>query len=362
MRRHVIEAPADLSALLEHWVEGGFITREQAERIRSEPTRAVLRPTPAPAPALAAAERTSLVTEALGYLGGVLILVAAGLITARFWEDMALGVRLGLVAAAAMLLLGAGAAIPDRLGGAGYRLRAVLWLLSAIATGTFLGLLAADGLNWQGEDVLLLAGGGTALYGGILWWRHRSILQQLAVFVALAVSASAATAHLPSDEEALPGLSVWGVAVIWFALGWGGFVTPRRAAFVLGGIGALFGAAITMTADWGLALGLATAAALVGVAVLFGDLVLLAVGAIGALQILPSAVSRWFPGALAAPLALLAVGVVLVAAAVYTARRRSGRVLGPSRDRSSGSPRVALAVAGGVALAVTVTAVILGLT
>jgi hypothetical protein len=77
-----------------------------------------------------------LVTEALGYLGGVLILVAAGLITARFWEDMALGLRLGLVAAASVLLL---------------------------AIGTFLGLLAADWLNWQGVDVLLLAGAGTAL-------------------------------------------------------------------------------------------------------------------------------------------------------------------------------------------------------
>jgi hypothetical protein len=362
MRRHVIEVPADLSVLLDHWVAGGFITREQAERIRSEPTAAFPRPASAAAPALAPAERTSLVTEALGYLGGVLILVAAGLITARFWDDMALGVRLGLVAAAAVLLLGAGAAIPDRLGGAGDRLRAVLWLLSAVATGAFLGLLADDGFNWQGEDVLLLAGAGTASYGAVLWWRHRSILQQLAVFVALTVTASAATARLLGDEEALPGLSIWGVAVVWFALGWGGLIMPRRAAYVLGGIGALLGAGITMTADWGLALGLATAAALVGVAVLFGDLVLLAVGAIGALQILPNAVSRWFPGALAAPLALLAVGIVLVAAAVYTARRRSGRVLGPARDRSSGSPRLALAVAGGVALAVTVTVAILGLT
>jgi hypothetical protein len=84
--------------------------------------------------------------------------------------------------------------------------------------------------------------------------------------------------------------------------------------------------------------------------------------AIGSLQILPGAVSRWFPGALAAPLALLAVGIVLVAAAVYTARRRSAQVLGPALDRSSGSPRVALAVAGVVALAVTVAVVILGLT
>jgi hypothetical protein len=67
-----------MSALLDHWVEVGFITRAQAERIRSEPASAIPRPTPAPAPALAPAERTSLVTEALGYLGGVLILVARG--------------------------------------------------------------------------------------------------------------------------------------------------------------------------------------------------------------------------------------------------------------------------------------------
>jgi hypothetical protein len=217
-------------------------------------------------------------------------------------------------------------------------------------------------LNWQGEDAALLAAGGTAPYAGVLWWRHRSILQQVGVVVALSVTAATATTHLPGGEELLPGLAIWGVAVVWFALGWGGFVAPRRATYVIGGIGALVGAGSTMTASWGPALGLTTAAALVGVAVLFGDLVLLAVGAIGALQILPVAVSRWFPGALAAPLALLAVGVLLLAAAVYTARRRGDRVPGPDRDRSSGSPRVALAVAGGVALAVTAAVLTLGLT
>jgi len=356
------EVPADLSALLDHWVAEGFITREQAERIRTEPTGAIPRPTASPAPAPAPPERTSLVTEALGYLGGVLILVAGGLITARYWVQLPLGVRLGLVAAAAALLLGAGAAIPERLGPPGYRLRAVLWLLSAGAMGAFLALLAGDGLNWREEDVALLAAGGTAPYAGVLWWRHRSILQQVPVVVALSVTAATATAHLPGGEEMLPGLAIWGVAVVWFALGWGGFVAPRWAAYVIGGIGALIGAGATMTAGWGPALGIATAAALVGVAVLFGDLVLLAVGAIGALQILPVAVSRWFPGALAAPLALLAVGVLLVAAAVYTARRRGGRASGPARDRSIGSPRVALAVAGGVALAVTVSVFALGLT
>jgi hypothetical protein len=45
--------------------------------------------------------------------------------------------------------------------------------------------------------------------------------------------------------------------VIWILLGWGGLVTPRRAAYVIGGIGALFAASVTATQDWGLVLALA---------------------------------------------------------------------------------------------------------
>jgi Predicted membrane protein (DUF2157) len=295
VREHLTEIPANVPALVDHWVAEGIITQEQAERIRSEQARiSSLGNVPSAVPARR--DRGPLVTEALGYLGGVLILVAAGLLTAQFWQDMPLGVRLAVVAGAAAALLAAGAAaVPERLGPAGHRLRSVLWLLCVGAVGAFLVLLTGDGLGWTDQDVALLAGGGAAVVAGALWWRHRSTLQQVGVFVALSVTVAAVAPRLPSGSEQLPGLSIWGISVIWILLGWGGLVTPRRAAYVIGGIGALFAASVTATQDWGLVLALATTAALVGVGVLFRDLLLLAVGAVGALLILPGAIDRWFP-------------------------------------------------------------------
>jgi hypothetical protein len=76
-----------------------------------------------------------------------------------------------------------------------------------------------------------------------------------------------------------------------------------------------------MSAGWGYFLALATVGALIGAGVLLGDLLLLSVGALGALQALPATVLYFLPGALAAPLALLAGGVVLITVAVWAARR-----------------------------------------
>jgi uncharacterized membrane protein len=147
------EIPANVPALVDHWVAEGIITQEQAERIRSEQARiSSLGNVPSAIPARR--DRGPLVTEALGYLGGVLILVAAGLLTAQFWQDMPLGVRLAVVAGAAAALLAAGAAaVPERLGPAGHRLRSVLWLLCVGAVGAFLVLLTGDGLGWTDQDV-----------------------------------------------------------------------------------------------------------------------------------------------------------------------------------------------------------------
>jgi uncharacterized membrane protein len=86
-------------------------------------------------------------------------------------------------------------------------------------------------------------------------------------------------------------------------------------------VGTLVGAAFTLPTDAGMVLALCTVVAIVVLAVLFRDLLLLAVGALGALNILPSVITEWFPGELAPPLVLLGFGGLLVAAAVYTAKR-----------------------------------------
>ena len=67
----------------------------------------------APAAPVTGGSRGSLIAEALGYLGGVLIVVAASLITFQYWSDIPTAGRLALPASAAALLLAAGWVVED---------------------------------------------------------------------------------------------------------------------------------------------------------------------------------------------------------------------------------------------------------
>jgi hypothetical protein len=51
--------------------------------------------------------------ELLGYLGGTLAIVGAGLLAARCWPDLASWARLSLVGLVAMALWAAGALLPE---------------------------------------------------------------------------------------------------------------------------------------------------------------------------------------------------------------------------------------------------------
>jgi hypothetical protein len=360
MRQSLSDRQVELPMLIDRWVTEGVITAVQAERMRTD--LGLLGPNAATPPAARAhQERTSLVIEALGYLGGVVILVAAGLLADRYWSDLSTSARLAVIAGAAVVLLAAGIAVPQRLGNAGIRLKSVLWLLSAATTAALLALIGSDVLDWRGEDVGLLTSAGTATLAGVLWWRLRTVLQQLVLFAALLATAGTATAQL-NGPSALSGVAVWGTGAVWFLLGWGGLIAPRRAAFVLGAVGMLIGAGLTTPTDAGIGLALATVTMLVVTAVLFRELVLLAVGAVGAVQILPSAIVQWFPGDLAAPLALLVVGGLLVAAAIYIAQLRRDRPDAEAqvRDYAVGPARAALGAAAAVAVAVTTVVLTLG--
>jgi hypothetical protein len=106
----------------------------------------------------------------------------------------------------------------------------------------------------------------------------------------------------------------------------------------------------TAGSDAGIVLTLATVMIVVSAAVATRDLLVLAVGTVGLLANLPVAATRWFPKILAAPVALLVVGAVLVIVAVRTALRRPAvDGLGARRDYSSGQPTAAVTAGGAVA-------------
>ena len=240
----------------------------------------------------------------------------------------------------------------------------MLWLASTAAAAFALWVVGRYVLGWRvEEDIALLVGVGTALFAGVLWLLHRTFVQQVALFVALVITVTAAAIHLEGNQPAPSGLALWGLGIVWLALGWGGLLHPRRAVYGLGASAFLVGAMGTMPAgDWGYVFALISVAALVGLAVVLGDLFMLGIAALGALMVLPASVTHFFPGALAAPLALLVTGIVLVVAALRTTRRRkrvpSTRTL---RDRTGNTP-VAIGLACGGALLATLAAMLVGLT
>jgi hypothetical protein len=346
--------------LLDRWVERGFIQPEQADRIRIEESWK-----PRPAPATAAAHpgsRASLIVEALGYLGGVLIVVAAILIANWYWASIPIWGRLALPVAAAALLASAGWLAYRHRSARTARLRAVLWLASAAAVAAALSVAGRDVLGLpDNENLALFAAVGTAAYAGLLYGLFPTFLQQLAFFAGLATAAGAAAGNFPEGEGAASGIAIWGLGAVWLALGWGNLLPPRRGTLALGTVGTLVGAMITMSAhDWGYFFALLTVAALVALAVLLGDLLMLGLAAVGALQVLPATVMHFFPGALTAPLALLAAGLVLLAAALYATRRRTRRVSRRRFWHQVENPLVALAVAAVVAVGAALAALLVG--
>jgi hypothetical protein len=296
--------------LVGRWVAAGIINEEQAQRIRAD--LATLPPQQS--------RGSSLVAEALGYLGGVIVLVGLSFVIGWFWEDLTSEARAGVAGAIAVALVAAGAFVPGR-PGATARLRGVLWLAGSAATFACLALVADDLIGWENERVVLTAAGGTTLLAAVLWAVHRHVLQQLMVVGSLLLTAWSGT-MLATESDMWSSLAVWGVGVVWFVMSLPGIVPASGG--VLGAIGSVLGGLMMIgdEAEWGPLFALATVVALVVTAVARRDLGVLGVGSVGTLIALPFAVEEYFPGELQAALSLVVAGLALVATGVYVARRR----------------------------------------
>jgi hypothetical protein len=305
-----------LPALLDDWVAAGIITADQAARIRER--EQVLAPSghdhrPAPAAPRAA--------EALGYLGGVVVVVGALFIGDRYWADWSLVTRLAVLGGVAVALLGAGIALPGRLGAPGHRLRSVLWLAALAAFTGFLVVLGDQALDLTTARTAVLASAGSAVAAACLWWAHRGFVQQAATMVALMATAGALLADLADSPDHLPGVGVWLVAGVWLALGLTRRLGPDRPVLAASSAAMIVGSLMTLPTDAGFVLAIATVASVVVLAVGTGDLVLLGIGALGTLVVLPAAIAEWFPDSDAVPFVVLGTGLLLVGVAVWTARR-----------------------------------------
>lgn len=339
----------DVPTLLDRWARQGLLSEDQVEKIlrfeKSAPAapfpaqRAAEPPAetapPAPAPAAPAPRGGKLVVEALAYLGGVLGLAAFLLLVQMVWQDLSTGARLAVPLVAAVALLLAGQLVPGD-AAERVRLRSLLWLL---ATASWLAATAIFGdqvLDWDGKNTFLLVGLVGVALALPLYLRARTPAQQLGLFVTLAMSAAALGVRANWDEPTLAGLGIWLVAGTWFALGERDRLAPKPAVRYTAAVGLIVGALMMQQSAAGQLAALATIALLFVWGVRADSLGLLAIAAVGTLNMVPAGVNYFFPESsrIVIPLVLMAVAALLVGTAVAVTRRRARKPAGeepPSR-------------------------------
>jgi hypothetical protein len=129
-----------------------------------------------------------LFAEALGYIGGVLVLVALGVIVLEYWSELGVAGRLAISAGAAGGLFGLGAILTVERDVAIRRLRSFLWLGSAAASGLLTGVVVVDLIDSHSARTIAMAVAGVfALQCGLLWRNRFRPLQQTGFVIGSAV-------------------------------------------------------------------------------------------------------------------------------------------------------------------------------
>ena len=261
--------------------------------------------------------------EALGYLGGVLAIVAAFAAVSQLWPDIPASAQLAFAAAGA-IALGAAAAVLVTGGEPAFRrLCSALWFLSTACLAAFTGVLASEVWGFSPDATTLVLSAPAMVYAAVVWWRTRAPLLHVATFAYTAATIGCAIALAgPGLGVWAPGLGVWGLSALWGAAAYRGYLVPRNVGYLVAATGLLVGAQMTMEVAAGHVLALATVAGLLAAGVVLRRVWVLALGAFGVLVVVPQTATRYLPPGAAAPLAIFIVGLVLLGAALWLARTR----------------------------------------
>ena len=330
--------PGQIHQLLEQWQREGLL--DAATAVRIEAAEAAHTSSAAPVQRAAPPPRVTgrLLTEALAYAGAALVMVAIGLLAGREWHRFGFATQVALLGAAALLMLVAGALVPDGGRGAARRLRSVLWTVSTgLALSTWVVAGGEGGLGWSAEQRLLVAGALAAVQAALLWRRCPAGLLHLATFASLAITVGAASTYATVLHGEAIGVGLVLFAVAWALLATIDVVRPRLVAYLAACLLAVSGALSTAGPRWGAVFVVAVALGVVAFAVWQHSLPILAVGTYGMLAGIPAAADRLFHGSLAIAIGLLLAGLLLIGSAIWTTRRSArakhsatGRGLSPA--------------------------------
>ena len=265
--------------------------------------------------------RISLLTEAVAYIGAILILTGGIAAVGQRWQSIPGWGRVAVLAGAAAVFLGAGLIMRGVREPAIQRLTDVVWFLSVACAGGAAGF-AADTLWSRAAVTALCVGAGIGVYSAALWLARRHALENLALFIGLIITICSIIFIVDTTPPSLVfTICLWGFGLAWIALGWRRYVEPVWVSVPSGVLLALIVPSISAGEHgWVYALGIGTAAAAMAASVRLRNAPLLALGSLAMFGYVTSVVLQYFHQSLGAPGALAIAGVLILGLAVATAR------------------------------------------
>ena len=266
--------------------------------------------------------RISLLTEAVAYIGAVLILAGGIATVGQQWHSIPPWGRVGITAGAAVFFLLAGLIVRRVHEPAIQRLTDVVWFLSVAAAGWAVGVAAHDVYGNTAQVTALAVGIGVTVYAAALWLARRHALENFAVFAGLIVTICGTIVTIDSSPSPLAfALPLWGFGLAWVWLGWRRYVEPLWVTVPSGVMLALIAPSLAAGEyGWVFAIGIATAAAAMAASVPLRNTPLLALGTLAMFGYVTGVVVRYFHQSLGVPGALAITGVLILGLAAVTAR------------------------------------------
>jgi len=296
--------------------------------------------------------RISLLTEAVAYVGVILLLAGGAAGIGQRWNGIPGWGHVGVCAGAAVFFLLAGIIMRRVREPAIQRLSGVVWFLSVAGVAAAVGLAAHEVYGNNNAAVTALAvGAAVAVYAAALWLVRRGALQNLAVFAGLVVTilgiagiiVTVAGGARPARWLAF-ALALWVFGLAWAGLGWQRYAEPVWVTIPCGVILALIAPSLAAgDHGWVYAIGIATAAAAMAASVPLRNVPLLALGTLAMFSYVTSVVVRYLHQSLGVPSALAITGVLIIGLAVVSARlMRAAHPPKPGQPDAEKPPHAAL--------------------
>ena len=273
--------------------------------------------------------RISLVTEAVAYIGVILLLAGGAAAIGQRWNGIPSWGHVGVCAGVAVFFLLAGIIGRRVREPAIQRLVGVVWFLSVAGVAGAVGLATHEVYGNNNAAVTAIAVGlAVTVYSAALWLVRRRALQNLALFAGLVVIILGIVGIIVtvaggarSARWLAFALALWVFGLAWAGLGWQRYVEPLWVTIPCGVILALIAPSFAAGHyGWVYVIGIATAAAMMAASVPLRNVPLLALGTLAMFSYVTSAVVRYLHESLGVPSALAITGVLIIGLAVVSAR------------------------------------------